>query len=84
MNPIGGDCCANVAMRCRRVDTVPSFEALAMLPSSASFPPASPSLPRVPAVRVSLAQRYYETLRPPTAPHAALRCLRLALPRSRA
>src|ERR1700730_2134920 len=43
--------------------------------------PASPSLPRVPVVRVPLVHRYYETLRLPTAPHAALRFLRLALPR---
>jgi hypothetical protein len=39
--------------------------------------PASPSLPRVPVVRVSPVRRYYETLRLPTAPDAALRFLRL-------
>ena len=42
---------------------------------------ASPSLPRVPRV-VPLAQRYYETLRPPDKLFAALRFLRLAIPRS--
>src|SRR5262249_15832777 len=35
--------------------------------------PASPSLPRVPVRRVPLARRYYETLRHPAAPPAALR-----------
>src|SRR5205814_1697473 len=39
-----------------------------------------PFLPRVPSRSVPLVPRYYEVLRTPAAPHAALRCLRLALP----
>src|SRR5271157_1762651 len=42
---------------------------------------ASPSLHRVPRV-VPLVHRYYETLRPPDSLFAALRFLRLAIPRS--
>ena len=37
MNPICGDCFANSASRCRFVDTVPSFDALAMFPSNGSM-----------------------------------------------
>jgi hypothetical protein len=42
--------------------------------------PAPPSLHRVLAARVPRLPRYYEVLRLPAVPRAALRCLRLALP----
>ncbi len=69
------------AIRWCNVDTVPGSCAPAMFPSKRLHDLAPPSLPRVRADPVPLLHRYYEVLRFPAAPPAALRCLRTAVPR---